>query len=165
MIYKTQTVPVCFAPTHHVPSISLGNSTLEVRAVAAPVARNSAAIPVRSIFFMVPLLYSRPSRRRNQQNVTQVALSIFSRLPGFSLAMILAPIIGALRIFKKPSGVLFTTAQLSSVACAAPVARNSAAIPVSKRVWIFILIPNPNGDDRERRAADRYAWVAPVRGP
>jgi hypothetical protein len=27
--------------------------------------------------------------------------------------MILAPIIGALRIFKKPSGVLFTTAQLA----------------------------------------------------
>src|SRR5215472_11991916 len=49
-------------------------------------------------------------------------------LPGFNRAIIRVPIFGRVRKFKNPSGVLNTTEQPSAVACAVPVARNSAAI-------------------------------------
>jgi len=53
----------------------------------------------------------------------------YANPPGLTLPMILAPIIGALRKFKKPSGVLITTAQPEAVACtgAADIAISRAA--------------------------------------
>src|SRR6516164_10935667 len=69
------------------------------------------------------------------------SLPIVIHWPGFNRARTFDPITGFLRRFKKPSGVLSTTAQVLYVACAAvvPVARNNATIP-AMNVLVLILL-------------------------